>query len=177
MREVVLSGFQLELYTGEERAFSYWYAAQIVESHLECLDEMVAAVPKREHCSCHRCVPVSPPTTESAAHSELQFQFGFLTALQLMSIAMFSVRVAHLPASLDWGRMRPNLVRRCKWALRAEYGDIPTPAVGHPEFPRFLRACAEAPTPPPGDWMRMASDVLGHVRGGQDRTAVRHSGG
>jgi hypothetical protein len=45
IREVVLSGFQLELYTSEEKPFAYWYASQVMEAHLACLDDMLPAVP------------------------------------------------------------------------------------------------------------------------------------
>lgn len=45
VREVVLSGFQLELYTSEEKPFAYWYASQVIEAHLACLDDMLLAVP------------------------------------------------------------------------------------------------------------------------------------
>jgi len=40
VREVVLSGFQLELYSEDERSFAYWYAAQVMEAHLQCLDNI-----------------------------------------------------------------------------------------------------------------------------------------
>src|SRR6267378_2296121 len=40
IREVVLSGFQLELYSDDERSFAYWYAAQVMEAHLQCLDNI-----------------------------------------------------------------------------------------------------------------------------------------
>lgn len=41
IREVVLSGFQLELYAEEEKSFAYWYAAQVMEAHLQCLDSLL----------------------------------------------------------------------------------------------------------------------------------------
>lgn len=44
IREVVLSGFQLELYTSEEKPFAYWYASQVIDAHLACLDDMLLAV-------------------------------------------------------------------------------------------------------------------------------------
>jgi hypothetical protein len=44
IREVVLSGFQLELYTSEEKPFAYWYASQVMDAHLACLDDMLLAV-------------------------------------------------------------------------------------------------------------------------------------
>lgn len=44
MREIVLSGFQLELYAKEEKAFAYWYAACIIEIHLNCIHALMPAV-------------------------------------------------------------------------------------------------------------------------------------
>ena len=38
VQELVLSGFQLELYAPDERPFAYWYTAQIIEQHISCLD-------------------------------------------------------------------------------------------------------------------------------------------
>lgn len=41
IREVVLSGFQLSLYTNEERVFAYWYVSQVLEMHLSCIDQLM----------------------------------------------------------------------------------------------------------------------------------------
>ena len=41
MREIVLSGFQLELYAKEEKAFAYWYTACILELHMNCLHALM----------------------------------------------------------------------------------------------------------------------------------------
>jgi hypothetical protein len=46
VREVVLSGIQLELYTMEEKAFAYWYVTQVIEEHLRCLDDWMPVVSK-----------------------------------------------------------------------------------------------------------------------------------
>jgi hypothetical protein len=46
LREVIFSGFQLELYTAEERVFAYWYATQVIESHLSCIDNIMTATPQ-----------------------------------------------------------------------------------------------------------------------------------
>jgi len=44
VREVVLSGFQLDLYSEDERAFAYWYSVRIMEEHLDCLDNLLLGV-------------------------------------------------------------------------------------------------------------------------------------
>lgn len=44
IREIVLSGFQLELYLGQEIPFAYWYSTKVIEAHLECLDNISSTV-------------------------------------------------------------------------------------------------------------------------------------
>lgn len=43
-REVVLSGFQLDMYTAEEKAMAYWYVGQVLAVHVECLASLLSAV-------------------------------------------------------------------------------------------------------------------------------------
>jgi len=124
VREVVFSGFQLELYTAEEKPFAYWYASQVIEAHLSCLDNMFPLL-----------------STNSVAYQEMQFQYKFLTSLQAMSVGMFSVSMKLM--SFAWQRMRFNFCRRYKWAFRSEYDDIETPVIAPPEFHRFMPACTE----------------------------------
>lgn len=44
VREVVLSGFQLELYSPSERAFAYWYTSIVIDAHLTSLDEILKVI-------------------------------------------------------------------------------------------------------------------------------------
>lgn len=44
IREIVFSGFQLELFSLEERPFAYYYVSQVIEDHLSCLDDLIAVV-------------------------------------------------------------------------------------------------------------------------------------
>jgi hypothetical protein len=44
--EIVLSGFQLELYNMDERTFAYWYITQITEEHVAALTSLLSVVPK-----------------------------------------------------------------------------------------------------------------------------------
>ncbi|GLB35595.1 putative mak10 subunit, NatC N(alpha)-terminal acetyltransferase [Lyophyllum shimeji] len=125
IREVIFSGFQLELFSLEERPFAYWYAAQVLEEHLSCLDDLLNVVPR-----------------DSAAFAEARFQHQLLTALQAMSTATFVTSMSLL--SFDWNRMRPAFFRRYKWAFRPEYDEIKTPTVGHPELHRLMPVCADA---------------------------------
>jgi hypothetical protein len=45
IREVVLSGFQLELYSPTERPFAYWYASQVIDAYLHTLDMVIGLAP------------------------------------------------------------------------------------------------------------------------------------
>jgi N-alpha-acetyltransferase 35, NatC auxiliary subunit len=47
VREVILSGFQLELYSRrEEKPFAYWYAVEVIDTRLNCLDNLTSVVPQ-----------------------------------------------------------------------------------------------------------------------------------
>lgn len=39
-REIILSGFQQDLYASHERPIAYWLAAQILDQHLVSLDRL-----------------------------------------------------------------------------------------------------------------------------------------
>lgn len=41
----ILSGFQLELYSARERTFAYWYLSQVIETHLGCIEDVLAVLP------------------------------------------------------------------------------------------------------------------------------------
>jgi hypothetical protein len=45
-REIVLSGFQLELYAAAERPVAYWYAKRILEADVEVLGRLLEVVPE-----------------------------------------------------------------------------------------------------------------------------------
>jgi len=122
IREVIYSGFQISLYSAEERVFAYWYAAQVLELQLSCMDEIMSGMP------------------ESAMFEELRFQFMFLTALQAISSAIFSVSLKKITSS--WQRMRLNFLRRYKWAFVDEYEEIDLAPVGHPNFLKFTTCCS-----------------------------------
>ncbi|KAJ7063693.1 Mak10 subunit, NatC N-terminal acetyltransferase-domain-containing protein [Mycena amicta] len=124
IRDVVLSGFQLELYSAEERPFAYWYLSQVIEAHLECLDELLLALD-----------PGSTPAREFG------FQHSFLTALQAMAVPMFILSMPLM--SFAWRQMNANFRRRYKWAFSPVYDDLPAvPVVAPPDFDLFMAECA-----------------------------------
>ncbi|KAG5721407.1 N-alpha-acetyltransferase, 35 NatC auxiliary subunit [Termitomyces sp. T112] len=124
IREIIFSGFQLELLSLEERPFAYYYASQVIEDHLSCLDDLIPVVVK-----------------DSSAYQDFKFKHDLLTAIQLISVATFVSCMVTL--NFDSSRMRSAFFRRYKWAFQPEYDDISTPAVGHPELYRLLPLCAD----------------------------------
>ncbi|KAJ7494359.1 Mak10 subunit, NatC N-terminal acetyltransferase-domain-containing protein [Mycena galericulata] len=122
IREVVLSGFLLELYTAEEKPFAYWYASQVIEAHLECLDDVLLAMP-----------PDCP------ADREMRFQHSLLTALQAMTIPMFALSMPLM--SFAWRQMHANFLRRYKWAFGPNYEVSSIPVVAPPDFDQFTYVC------------------------------------
>jgi len=118
---VVFSGFQLGLYTMEEKAFAYWYAAQIIEEHVFCLDNLLPVM-----------------SEESSVYSGMMFQHKLLTVLQVMSAAMFSVTAKTMSFSLQ--RLRLNFLRRYKWAFNPAYDAVVTAVVAPPDIFKFIYA-------------------------------------
>jgi len=48
IREVLLSGFRLELYVEDEKSFVYWELSQVIHEHLDTLDALEPIIPKGE---------------------------------------------------------------------------------------------------------------------------------
>ena len=46
IEEVLLSGFQLELYVEDEKSFVYWELSQVIHEHLSILDSLERVIPK-----------------------------------------------------------------------------------------------------------------------------------
>ena len=46
IRDVILAGFELELYQPEERVFAYWYLAKISDTHAGVVRELLDIVPE-----------------------------------------------------------------------------------------------------------------------------------
>lgn len=77
----------------EERAIAYWYVTQVVDEHLDCLQDIILVV-SRGGPALHDNTPDHDNNSlflESGAYSEMTFQLEFLAALNTMSMAMFAV--------------------------------------------------------------------------------------
>jgi len=119
IREVVFSGFQLDLFSQEERPIAYWHLTQVLDTHLICLDALLGVVNK-----------------ESGPYKELQFQHQLLSALQALSTAVFLTLIPLI--GFNWSQLRPTFHLRYKWAFRPEYNRIRSPVVGHPDLNELL---------------------------------------
>ncbi|TFK45527.1 hypothetical protein OE88DRAFT_1784499, partial [Heliocybe sulcata] len=119
IREVVLSGFQLELYNPNELSMAYWYACQVMMAQLECLDVLLAAAPPG-----------------SMTSDELRFQQSFVTALHDLCLA--AALVAKRPLIFSRERSLLNFERRYKWAFRPEYAQVPLEPVAQPNFEDYM---------------------------------------
>ncbi|KAF7298377.1 hypothetical protein MKEN_01362300 [Mycena kentingensis (nom. inval.)] len=119
IRDLVFSGFQLELYAAEERAFAYWYLSQVIDTHLACLDDLLLALEPR-----------------STSAREARFQHSFLTALQAMTLPMYILSMPLM--SFAWRQMHATFRRRYKWAFSPSYELSGVPVVAEPDFERFM---------------------------------------
>lgn len=143
VREVILSGFQLELYGPEEKSFAYWYAVEVIDAHLSCLDNLTSIIREGAHSQLFWFVFTEVECSlDTAAYREMVYQTQFLTALRSICAALFAVSMPLM--SFDWARIRPNFYRRYKWAFRTDYGDSEIPVVAQPELYRFINACGES---------------------------------
>lgn len=121
MREITLSGFQLELYAPAERPHAYWYAAKIIEAQLECYDELLPFLPDN-----------------SKPYHEMDFRHRFLLALGALCSAMFLVTRVLVP--LEWEETQHAFCRRWKWAYRPDYERIRAAPVAHPDLYEFFQS-------------------------------------
>ncbi|KAI6099200.1 Mak10 subunit, NatC N-terminal acetyltransferase-domain-containing protein [Pisolithus croceorrhizus] len=114
---IVLSGFQLSLYSVNERPLAYRYLARVLEQHLACLDEIIEGLPSQQRIY-------------SMPRSELQFRARYLMALQALSLALFAGTIKTMGCS--WERLRLNLLCRYKWAFMHEYRTLTSLPSGIP---------------------------------------------
>ncbi|KAJ3556462.1 hypothetical protein NM688_g2013 [Phlebia brevispora] len=141
IREIILSGFQQQLYAPHERSVAYWYLAHVVEQHLDVLETLRSFM--------HH---------GSAAYHEMQHQSQFLSALQLMAICLSAMTAADLTQSMD--RMALNFGRRYKWLPTDEAGLLLLSLPPFGRFPRDLKTISDDGTFLPQEYLRLARDML-----------------
>jgi hypothetical protein len=167
-REIVLSGFQLELYAAAERPVAYWYAKRILEADAEVLGRLLEVVPEGE---CSRLFWGEVQSLRRAGLLMIELfrvacASGVCVSKGVCGGAGFLVRgdvsgtssrelfirfintylllrqaVGALCGPLD-RRTRPNFDRRYKWAVNLEAEDG-VPATVSPSFEDFMTAHTE----------------------------------
>ncbi|EJD06227.1 uncharacterized protein FOMMEDRAFT_166473 [Fomitiporia mediterranea MF3/22] len=119
VRDIILSGFELELYAAEERPFAYWYLSEVLGSHEAILQELLNAVPE-----------------DTPAHNHLLAQLQYISSLKEISLGCFTV-LCH-PSKFDITRRWTNFTVRYKWALRKKFADITTPDPFLPDYRAYI---------------------------------------
>ncbi|KAI0373145.1 Mak10-domain-containing protein [Pilatotrama ljubarskyi] len=122
-REVILAGFQQELYAPEEKPIAYWYLARILDVHLGCIEELLPAVPP-----------------DTLAHRELAFQSEHLAALQMVFTTLVALTAGCITS--PWHRITLNFLRRYKWLFDPDFDDL-VPAEPIPDLLAFPNALQE----------------------------------
>ncbi|CCM04573.1 uncharacterized protein FIBRA_06754 [Fibroporia radiculosa] len=142
-REVILSGFQQDLYGPEEIPIAYWFATRVLEEHLVCIDE------------------ISDLVQNGDVADEITFQRRFLTALQVMLMAMCVLTYKPSTQSLD--RTHLNFRKRYKWALSPAFHSL-SPAHPLPDLQQFSPHVIELQQVhtcySPTDAFKLARDIL-----------------
>ncbi|KAM5542815.1 hypothetical protein V8D89_003776 [Ganoderma adspersum] len=145
-REVILAGFQQELYAPEEKPIAYWYLARVLDFHIACIEDVLPSVPPN-----------------STAHSELSFQANHLAALQLISTTLVALTSGYITST--WNRVSTNFLRRYKWVLNPEFDELP-PAHPTPDllsFPPTLDEFLKDTLYSPSRSFELAENILRHL--------------
>ncbi|KAI8974244.1 Mak10-domain-containing protein [Trametes punicea] len=145
-REVLLSGFQQELYAPEEKPIAYWYLARVLDVHLGCIETVLPAI---------------PPNT--SAYHELAYEAEHLAALQMISTALLALTAGYIAS--PWRRMSLNFLRRYKWVFKEEF-DRCVPAEPIPDlcsFPNALREFLLDELYSPSSSFQLAQNILSHL--------------
>ncbi|GJE88083.1 Mak10 domain-containing protein [Phanerochaete sordida] len=145
-REVIIAGFQQELYAAYERPLAYWYIVHILESQLETLDHVKHIIP-----------------TGSFARHELDYQVQFLSVLQLICSSLFVMTSKEKQPDAE--RVSLNFKRRYKW-LCSPREDNPEALLFElpllEDFHRDVQDVKEAGISAEGN-LRIAEDALVHL--------------
>ncbi|KAH9915240.1 Mak10 subunit, NatC N-terminal acetyltransferase-domain-containing protein [Epithele typhae] len=145
-REVILSGFQQELYAPDEKPIAYWRLANVLEAHLDCIERLLLIV---------------PPGT--MAHHELIFQSQHLAALQMISVTLVPLTANCITS--PWSRIALNFMRRYKWLFAPQFNDL-VPAEPVADLTRFPQQLDEAVRDlhySPSETFKLAQNILSRL--------------
>lgn len=90
-REVIISGFQQELYAPEEKPIAYWYLSRVLDAHMNCIENLLPLVPPGTTSVAFPTRRADEQSTDSTAYRELRFQAAHLSALQMISTTLVVV--------------------------------------------------------------------------------------
>jgi len=117
---IILTGFELELYSDDERPFAYWYLSEVCGFHDKVLQQLLGYV-----------------TLGSPAHHYLVAQSTHALALESLSLACFLILCKR--SRFDSNRRRTNFLVRYKWAFSPQYTQLETPDSLSPNFQGYLQ--------------------------------------
>jgi len=122
VQEVMLSGFELKLYSPNELAFAYWYTLGPVKTNQEIIDALNYAV-----------------KDGSNEMGYLRYQATFLEALSKMlnAFARLSCRQSSILRPSE-NRVTLNFQRRFKWAFGKKYDALQSHDPATPDYDGFI---------------------------------------
>jgi len=157
IREIVLSGFKMEIYSPQERCFAYFYASEVCTAQIGELENIVLVTPISKHQFYLRGFGRSNAPLDSPVNRDAIFEIQFLTALRAICSAVFLVSDLHIfhrapsqvdqvcipLACFDWPKIRATFFRRYKWAFYKEFDRLARPPIANPDIYAFSIACDE----------------------------------
>ncbi|OJT02029.1 N-alpha-acetyltransferase, 35 NatC auxiliary subunit [Trametes pubescens] len=141
-REVIISGFQQELYAPEEKPIAYWYLSRVLDAHMNCIENLLPSVPQ-----------------DSTAYRELTFQAVHLSALQMISTTLVVLTAGYITS--PWRRITLNFLKRYKWIFNPDFDDL-VPAEPIPDllsFPNSLKEFLLDEHYSPSSTFQLAEDI------------------
>jgi len=144
IREVLLSGFQLELYAPYERPFAYWHICVVGEILEQCYTDLLSGLPADS-------MPFKSWTWKQKFNRALKdlARSCLLMTLPFLPPAPASKLDPEIREACDPPQpsalkalLRPNFYKRHKWAFRPDYGQAGAEPLGHPDLDEFVEVCA-----------------------------------
>ncbi|KAG8968024.1 hypothetical protein FRC03_008889 [Tulasnella sp. 419] len=123
--ELMFSGFELDLYTPSEFAFTYWYLSSILGTQVKAISALLSLCGSSE--------------MEETSMAYLESRQSLVTALRLLSLTRLSMLIRkakkeELFPKLDPDRQRMNIERRLDWILPGEGESTDLSDVAKPDW-------------------------------------------
>ncbi|KAI0738031.1 Mak10 subunit, NatC N-terminal acetyltransferase-domain-containing protein [Daedaleopsis nitida] len=141
-RDIILSGFEQELYAPEEKPIAYWYLSFVLEQQLGIIEDLLPVVPH-----------------DTTAFYELRFQAKHIAALQMISTSLVALTAGYIVSS--WRRIALNFLRRYKWMFKPEFDNIvPVEMPNLSGFEAMLEELLKDEAFSPAANLQLAHDIL-----------------